>query len=71
MLDIHQLMVGEDGENNDTFDDIPGVELGDETKDVHALFRMMYKTPPEDAPLDLMESVLRVANKYGVEQYQA
>ncbi|KAG9022899.1 hypothetical protein FRB95_013999 [Tulasnella sp. JGI-2019a] len=67
MFDMLRPVVGENGENDDTFDGVPLMELGDEAKDIRALFGMMYDGPPEDVPFDLIESVLRVSSKYEVE----
>ncbi|KAG8996758.1 hypothetical protein FRB94_008053 [Tulasnella sp. JGI-2019a] len=71
MFDIPRPVVGENGENDDTFDGVLLMELGDKTKDIRALFRMIYDGPPQDVPFDLIESVLRVSSKYEIEQYQA
>ncbi|KAG9022900.1 hypothetical protein FRB95_014000 [Tulasnella sp. JGI-2019a] len=78
ILDIPRPVVGENGEDDDTFDGAPIVELGDEANDIYALLKMMYDSPkyihlskPEDVPFYLIESVLRASSKYEIEQYQA
>ncbi|KAG8986790.1 hypothetical protein FRB94_002430 [Tulasnella sp. JGI-2019a] len=60
-----------DGTEDEVFENAPVIKVEDKAADIRALFSLMYNAPPRDVPLDLIASTLRVADKYGIEQYQA
>ncbi|KAG9022410.1 hypothetical protein FRB95_014824 [Tulasnella sp. JGI-2019a] len=60
-----------DDAGDEVFENAPVIKVEDKAADIRALFSLMYNAPPRDVPFDLIASTLRVAEKYGIEQYQA
>ncbi|KAG8989238.1 hypothetical protein FRB94_008058 [Tulasnella sp. JGI-2019a] len=60
-----------DGGGGEIFEGAPVIKLDDRADDIRALFSLMYNVPPKEVPFALIDSILRIADKYGAEQYKS